>query len=400
MKQLSRNVKTICFTELLNDLGYSFVQPALPTLYKLLGATPFQYGLIEGFSMFFGMLLTTPAGDLSDRVGRKKLYALGHAVMGVMRFSHGLVNTLWMLFPLRWVYRIGMAIRYASRDPLLAESSPPGKLGLTFAFYELSDCIGSFLGPLIPIIIVGVVGQSLKVIQRLYMYSVAPNIVSVVLIMLIVRETVQLRKNVETVSLMRKIRLLLANRNLLNFTVVTSFSSAFAMTVDTAILYMTFGDLKANVVFSSLMFTFWTATTALAALPAGRVADRLGRKKALMFALIFQILSITVILVYHFFVHNVFLLPFAFVFLGLYDTFFNVSSKTFVADNTVAENRGMVMGAYTTVDGISRRSLSPIIAGFLLSGFSYAAPFLVGLVTSVAAVLVFYSVVREPTPHV
>jgi len=382
----------------LNDLGYSFVQPALPILYKLLGATPFQYGLIEGISMFFGMLMTTPAGDLSDRVGRKRLYALGHAVMGVMRFSHGLVNTIWMLFPLRWIYRVGMAVRYASRDPLLAESSPPGKLGLTFAVYELSDCIGSFLGPLIPIVVVGVVGESLKVIQSLYMWSIIPNLASVVLILLFVRETVQLRKHVETIGLMRKIRLLFANRNLLNFTAVTSFSSVFAMTVDTGLLYMTFGDLKANVVFSSLMFTFWTATTALAALPAGRVADRMGRKSALIFALIFQILGIAVFLIYHFFVRSLFLLPFAFVSMGLYDTFYNVSSKTFVADNTNAENRGMIMGAYTTVDGISRRSLSPIIAGFLLSGFSYAAPFLVGLVTSVAAVFVFHSVVIEPQP--
>ena len=382
----------------MNDLGYSFVQPALPILYKLLGATPFQYGLIEGISMFFGMLMTTPAGDLSDRVGRKRLYALGHAVMGVMRFSHGLVNTIWMLFPLRWIYRVGMAVRYASRDPLLAESSPPGKLGLTFAVYELSDCIGSFLGPLIPIVVVGVVGESLKVIQSLYMWSIIPNLASVVLILLFVRETVQLRKHVETIGLMRKIRLLFANRNLLNFTAVTSFSSVFAMTVDTGLLYMTFGDLKANVVFSSLMFTFWTATTALAALPAGRVADRMGRKSALIFALIFQILGIAVFLIYHFFVRSLFLLPFAFVSMGLYDTFYNVSSKTFVADNTNAENRGMIMGAYTTVDGISRRSLSPIIAGFLLSGFSYAAPFLVGLVTSVAAVFVFHSVVIEPQP--
>ncbi len=348
--------------------------------------------------MFFGMLMTTPAGDMSDRVGRKRLYALGHAVMGVMRFSHGLVNTLWMLFPLRWMYRVGMAVRYASRDPLLAESSPPGKLGLTFAVYELSDCIGSFLGPLIPIIVVGVVGESLRIIQSLYMWSIIPNLASVVLILLFVRETVQLRKNVETISLMRKIRLLFANRNLLNFTVITSFSSAFAMSVDTALLYMTFGDLKANVVFSSLMFTFWTATTALAALPAGRVADRMGRKSALIFSLIFQILGIVVFLIYHFFVRSLFLLPFAFVSLGLYDTFFNVSSKTFVADNSIAENRGMIMGAYTTVDGVSRRSMSPIIAGFLLSGFSYASPFLVGLVTSVAAVLVFHSVVMEPQP--
>jgi MFS family permease len=352
--------------------------------------------MIEGFSMFFGMLLATPAGELSDRTGRKRLYALGHIIMGVTRFSHGLVNSLWMLLPLRWFYRVGMAFRYAARDPLLAESSAPEKLGLTFAAYELSDCIGSFLGPLIPIIVVGVIGESLKIIQTLFMFSIIPNLLSVVLIVTYVYETVQLRKHEENkVSFTSKFRLLFSNRNLLNFTMITSFSSVFAMTVDVGLLYLTYGDLKANIIFSSVMFTFWTATTALAALPAGRVSDRMGRRFALVLALIFQIFSISVILVYHFMLRNILLLPFAFISLGLYDTFLNVSSKTFVADNTSTNNRGMIMGVYTTVDGVSRRSLSPIIAGFMFSSFSYATPFMVGLAVSVVAVLLIYFIIEE-----
>jgi hypothetical protein len=62
------------------------------------------------------------------------------------------------------------------------------------------------------------------------------------------------------------------------------------------------------------------------------------------------------------------------------------------------ENRGMVMGLYTTVDGVSRRSLAPIIAGFIFSDFSYATPFLLELVVSLIAIFLLVAVVSEPKP--
>lgn len=66
IRQLPRNIKVVCIGELLNDLGSSFVRPSLPILYRLLGASPFQYGIIEGVSTFFGMLAAAPAGEMSD----------------------------------------------------------------------------------------------------------------------------------------------------------------------------------------------------------------------------------------------------------------------------------------------------------------------------------------------
>ena len=396
LRQLPRNIKIVCAGELLNDLGSSFVRPALPALYRMLGATPLQYGMIEGLSTFFGMLAASPAGELSDRKGRKRLYWAGHAVMGLARLSLGLVTSVWMLFPLRWIYRLGMAVRYGARDPLLAESSTPETRGLTFAIYELSDCIGSFLGPLLPILILGVLGQSLRVIKGLFFLSFLPNLVAVLLIVRYVVETIWIKSNNEIKTGFReKLRVVLRNRNLLNFTGITSISTLFAMTVDLELLYLTFGSLKASALFASIMFSFWTATTALAALPAGRIADRLGRKRAVVLAFIFHAASMAVILVYHFVLPSVYLLPFAFASLGLYDTFLNVSSKTFVADNASTENRGMVMGLYTTINGISRRSLAPIIAGFIFSTYSYVTPFVLGLAVSLLAIFMLTSMVSE-----
>jgi sugar phosphate permease len=289
-----------------------------------------------------------------------------------------------------------MSVRYAARDPLLVESSSNETLGLTFAIYELSDCVGSFLGPLLPILIFKLLGESLNVIRSLFLISSIPNLLAVILIVAYIVDTFRQRDVKESsTDLASKIKIIIENKNLLTFTAITFVTTLFAMTVDLELLYLTFGSKKANVLFSSVMFTFWTATTALAALPAGRIVDKVGRKFAIALAFLFNVVSVTIILVYHYLLRSEFLLPFAFASLGLYDTFLNVSSKAFVADNTSTENRGMIMGLYTTIDGISRRSLAPILAGFMFTHFSYSSPFMVSFVVSLMTIILLTKFVKE-----
>jgi MFS family permease len=398
LRRLKRNIKVICVAELLNDVGASIQRPALPILYRMLGATPLQYGMIEGLSSLFGMIGAAPAGELSDRVGRKKIYYIGHAIMGFMRASWGLIPSFWLLFPFRWLYRLGMAVRYSARDPLLAESSTPETRGLAYAAYELADCIGSFLGPFIPILVLSYVGQNIDTIRKLFFLAAVPNLISTIFVIIFARETVKPDKlGQEGMSYSTKLRLIARNRNLLNFMLITSLSGLFMTTVDLEILYITYGALKATALITTIMYVFWTATTVLAALPAGRIVDKMGRRSAVALAFIFHSISTTLIILYHFILPNIFLIPLAFASLGLYDSFLSVSSKTFVADNASVENRGMVMGLYTTVDGISKRSLAPIIAGFLFSTFSSSTPFIVGLAVSFASMALVLKMTSEPS---
>lgn len=396
LKKLSKNVRVICVAELLNDIGASIHRPTLPVLYNMLGATPLQYGVIEGVSSFFGMMGAAPAGELSDRVGRRRLYYVGHATMGLLRFSWGLISSFWLLFPLRWLYSLGMAVRYAVRDPLLAESSTPDTRGLAYAAYELADCIGAFLGPFLPILVLRYVGQNIDVIRKLFFLAATPNLLSALLIVFLIRETVKIDKPVEEkMNFSTKLRLITGNRNLLRFMLITSTSTLFAMTVDLEILYITYGPMKATALITTLMYIFWTATTLLAALPAGRIVDKKGRRFAITLAFTFHAISMMIIILYHFVLRSIFIVPLAFASLGFYDSFLSVSSKTFVADNASVENRGMIMGIYTTLEGICKRSLAPIIAGFMFSTFSSVTPFIVGLSASLATIVLLMKMISE-----
>jgi len=397
LNRLSKNVKVICICEMFNDLGASIHRPLLPVLYRMLGATPLQYGIVEGLSSFFGMIGAAPAGSLSDRIGRKKIYCAGHALMGLLRPTWSLVSSFWLLLPLRWLYQLGMAVRYATRDPLLAESATQETRGLAYAAYEISDCVGSFTGPFLPIVLLGYVGQNIDAIRILFFLAAIPNLISVSLIALHIKETVNPDKLVkDTSGLFTRFRMVAKERNLLHFMWITSFFTVFATAIDVEILYITFGPLKADALLTTTMFVFWTAATVLAALPAGRVADRMGRRVGVVLSFIFYILSVSTITLHHFVAPSIVFIPVAFAFLGLFDSFFSVSSKTFVADNASIQNRGALMGLYTTLDGVCRRSLAPIVAGFLFTAYSPIAPFIVGLAVSVIGTVLIARMTSEP----
>jgi MFS family permease len=397
LNRLSKNVKVICICEMLNDLGASIHRPLLPILYRMLGATPLQYGMVEGLSSFFGMIGAAPAGDLSDRKGRKKIYCIGHVLMGLLRPAWSWVSSFWLLLPLRWLYQLGMAVRYAARDPLLAESATQETRGLTYAAYEVSDCIGSFAGPFLPIMLLGYVGQNIDAIRILFFLAAIPNLVSALLIVFHIKETVNLdQPKKETIGFLSRFRIIAGDRNLVHFMGITSLFTVFATAVDVEILYITFGPLKADALATTILFVFWTSATVLAALPAGRVADKIGRRPGVLLSFAFYSLSMAAIMMYHFVLQNIILIAASFVALGLYDSFFSVSSKTFVADSTSTKNRGTIMGLYTTLDGVCRRSLAPIVAGFFFTMYSPIAPFTVGLAVSATSAAFLTKMTSEP----
>jgi len=57
----------------------------------------------------------------------------------------------------------------------------------------------------------------------------------------------------------------------------------------------------------------------------------------------------------------------------------------------------MIMGLYTTLEGMTKRSLAPIIAGFLFSTFSSSTPFIVGLAVSFASMVLMMKMTTEPS---
>jgi len=397
-KYLTRNVKTICISELLNDVGHSGFNPSLPVFYTMLGATPLQYGFIEGISSFFGIAFTSPAGELVDRIGRRKPIYAGFLLMALSRFLVALSTSFWLLLPFRFLNRFGRSVRYAARDPLLAESVTPETRGMAYAVYQLMDNMGSFIGPILTIVILQKVGQSLGSIRKIFLLATVPTFLATLLAYLFITDTLRvMSKHVrERAGYLTKMRRLMKNRNLLYFTGITCLFTPLAIDYKFAILYATHGPLKVPLVITTLLYLVHETVSVIASLPAGRLVDRVGRKFTITLSLILYTISMSATILTFYFFTNIFILVIAFAFLGLYDTFLSVSRRPFVADSASLEDRGMVMGAYSTLYGVCTESVAPIISGYMFFAISPVAPFVIALILSILSTFLLTSLVSEP----
>ncbi len=79
-------------------MGFGIVLPVLQFYAREVGATPFQIGLLATSYAFMQFLFAPLWGALSDRVGRKPIFALGLLGYAVSFVIFGLSHQVWQLF--------------------------------------------------------------------------------------------------------------------------------------------------------------------------------------------------------------------------------------------------------------------------------------------------------------
>jgi MFS family permease len=141
---------------LLTDISSEMVTAFMPVyvLYVLqLGFV--QFGLLDGLYSGATVLLRLVGGHLGDRLGRHKAVALA---------GYGLSAVTKLLFPFAGAStaalggmvsldRAGKGLRTAPRDALISLATPPDILGRAFGLHRAMDTVGAMLGPLVTFVI-------------------------------------------------------------------------------------------------------------------------------------------------------------------------------------------------------------------------------------------------------
>ncbi|MFJ5830410.1 MFS transporter [Streptomyces sp. NPDC093089] len=136
---------------LVTDVSSEMVTAVLPLYLVLgLGLSPLQFGLLDGLSTGATALVRLLGGATADRGGRHKLIAgLGYALSACSRLGLLLAGgaTGWIATSLA-ADRLGKGVRTAPRDALITLHSPPEDLGRAFGTHRAMDTTGALLGPL------------------------------------------------------------------------------------------------------------------------------------------------------------------------------------------------------------------------------------------------------------
>ncbi len=395
---VSPNVFFLGIVSFLTDVSSEMIFTLVPLfLCNVLGAATTVVGLIGGLSESIDALFRMFSGWFSDRIGKRKSLAVaGYTVSTIAKPFMYLASTWGMVLGVRFGDRVGKGIRTSSRDALLADSAPPGERGRSFGFHRAMDTSGAVTGLAIAAVVVylvqgdGGLGLSLKTYQWLVLIGIVPAVLSVVILLRFVKE--RERRPLPDDSYRPGFNL---------FKLAAGFDTRFKLFLVVMALF-TLGnssdffvvlraqDIGFSVLHIVLMLILFNATYAAVALPAGKLSDRLGRRRIIamgwgVYALAylgFALAGAT---------WQVWLL---FAGYGVYYGVVEGVARAFVADLVPPEKRGTAYGLYHGVVGLTLLPAS-LIAGWLWQAHSPEAPFFFGAGMAAIATIGMLVFIRE-----
>jgi MFS family permease len=277
--RVPRNVVLLGLTSLLTDVSSEMVATVLPIyLVFALGASPLQYGIVDGLYQGGAALVRLASGVFADRWQRyKELATAGYGISTLCRV--GLLaagGSLGGVSAIVLADRLGKGIRTAPRDALIALSSVPERLGTAFGVHRAMDTAGAMIGPLVA---TGVLLAAPGQFDAVFAVSLCFAVLGLSVLVLFVenRRGRTSPADVLAPGLRSTLRLLRTPR----YRALVVLGAALGLvTISDGFLYLGLQrrmDLELTVF--PLLFVGSAASYMVLAVPAGRLADRVGRER-------------------------------------------------------------------------------------------------------------------------
>ncbi len=382
---VSRNVFVLGLVSMATDVASEMLYPIIPIFLTVtLGAPVAFLGLIEGIAEGTASLMKVGSGWYSDRLSvRRPLVAAGYGLSAIGKVLLATAFHWPQVLIARTTDRFGKGVRTSPRDALIADSSLPEVYGRSFGFHRAADTAGAVLGPLIGLAILQIVGQNH--LRPVLLAATIPGVLSVGLLAF-VRER---RRPPQPVAKAPGPKLDLSGASPV-FWMFLTISLLFALgnSSDT-FLILRAKDLGLSLSIVILMYVLYNASYSLLSLPAGIVADRIGKRRLVMGG---------------FFVYGLVYMGFAlvgqgsavwplFLVYGVYMAFTDGQARAMVAELSPEERRGTFLGLYHTGIGLMAVAAS-VLAGVLWDAVGKPAPFWLGASTGFAAAALMLALPR------
>ncbi|MBA4383322.1 MAG: MFS transporter [Anaerolinea sp.] len=385
-KGLGRNVVSLGWVAFFGGMAQDMIQPILPVFYtSVLGLNKEFVGLIEGALTTVASLMKIGAGYLSDLLGvRKILVFIGYALSAIARFGLGFAASGAAVFGLRLTDGIGKGLKDAPRDALVAGSAGNRKLGFAFGVQRTLDTLGSVAGPLIAYGLLRLWDSHPHKYNEIFFVAGLVAAIPLLIIGFFVRERKQpvSKQKISLKALRGSFAGFLGI--MLLFTLGNS-SDAF--------LILRANDVGISTTTIPLVIALFNLVSALAAIPAGRISDKIGRRKAItigwaVYALVYLGFAVA---------QQGWMIWGLYGFYGLYYAFTEGSAKAMVAELVPEENRGAAYGLYNASVGVMALPAS-LLAGILWNRVSPAAPFAFGAIMAfIAFAALWFLPVKKPS---
>ena len=352
--KLNPEVLKLGYVSFLTDLSTEAIFSVFAVFFTTVaGASSALLGLIEGLADFSASSLNYLAGWLSDRSGRRKVFALAGYGFSTLAKTILLVSSSVVgLSVFRVIERLGKGFRGPPRDAWLSSLADPATRGYSFGVHKALDKAGAVFGPLLAYGLLRWLGESASAYRTLFWVALVPAVASVVMLAMMKDQpgTPHARESIG------------ANWNALS----TQFKRFLLPAGVFALGYYSLGFLllKAHALGFSvtdtvLLYALFNAVCVVAAPLVGRLGDAVGRRRIVLLGYgLYALINLALV-----WAGERWQIVALFAVYGVFFAIDESQSKAFIAD-LEPDRRATAVGAYNFVTGVLYLPAS-LVAGAL-----------------------------------
>ena len=278
---ISRNVLFLGLTSLFTDISSEMVSTTLPLyIVFFLRLTPLEFGIVDGLYQGMAALARLASGIVADRGFRHKQVATaGYALSAASKLAFLAAGSAWgALAAVILVDRTGKGIRTAPRDALISLSTSPAALATAFGVHRALDTAGAMIGPLLAF---GLLALAPRAFDVLFIVSFCIALIGLGIIGIFVQNRPAIIPATDPAVSLQSALALLREPRFRNLVLIGSLLGL--MTMSDGFLYL---GLQRRLDFMASFLPLLYVATALVylalAVPAGWLADRVGRVRVFL----------------------------------------------------------------------------------------------------------------------
>lgn len=269
------NVYRLGFVSFFTDVSSEMVFSILPVfILGLPGGSAATLGLIEGIAEALSYIIRAVSGVLSDKFRRRKAFILlGYSISNIAKPFFAAASTVTDVLLVRVTDRVGKGVRTAPRDALLSDSASADRQGEAFGLHRTMDQTGAIIGPLTATGVMVFLGWT---VRDVFWLSLLPGSIALVIILFGVKEIVG--DSTSEFKFLEGMRAVLKGRYLFLLGIVAVFSlGAFNF----SFILLNAREMGVGDALIPVVYAVVNLTHTVIAIPAGRLADRIGKERVL-----------------------------------------------------------------------------------------------------------------------
>ncbi|MCX6232541.1 MAG: MFS transporter [Bacteroidetes bacterium] len=358
-KIITRTILLVSFVSFFNDIASEMLYPIMPVYLKSIGFSFVMIGILEGLAELTAGLSKGYFGNLSDKRGKRLPFVqIGYMLSAVSKPMMAIFTFPFWIFSARTLDKLGKGVRTSARDAMLSDETTAEHKGKVFGFHRAFDTLGASIGPFIALVFLYFYPEQYK---WMFFIAFAPGLCSILLTFFIKEKKKEQVNNGNKVkvSFFDYLKYWYKAPKIYKQIIIGLLAFTFFNSSDAFLLLA----LKSNGMSDTMMigvYIFYNLVYALAALPVGILADKIGLRKTMiigfiLFAAVYLSMG---------FAAALWQFGLIFFFYGLYAAATEGISKALISNISAKEETATAIGFYTSFASIFA-FLASSIGGFL-----------------------------------